>query len=146
MELGDSYYIMLYNGLQSEMNLLSKFVFIYETEIKYKRKADDFLMISAQATYVFKHNIQPKVRYATKDKIAIHTDFSKFTLIFTKDKVQIIDFCRHLRNSFVHALLERRGQTLLITDKSRNRETCKGTLEYNLVRNFILQVVKDYEL
>jgi hypothetical protein len=137
---------MLYNGLKDDLNTFSKFVYIYETKIKFIRKVNDFLMVSREASYLFKHNIQPKVKYATKYEIASLADFSKQTLFFTASSVQIIDFCRHLRNSFVHALLEKKDNKFYITDKSRNKETCKGFLDYTLVKEFVIQIVKDYEL
>lgn len=136
---------MPYNGLKSDMNVFSQFVFIYETKIKFQWKYNDFFKISEQASYIFKHKVQPKVKYATKEEIALQTDFLKQTLFFTKNKVQIIDFCRHFRNSFVHALMEKQGKSLAITDIYRNNETCKGTLDYAIVKEFIVQIINDYE-
>lgn len=127
------------------MNLFSKYVYIYETEIKHYGKFIDFLQISEKAAYMFKHKIQPKVKYASKTEIAAQTDFTKQTLFFTKDKVQILDFCRHLRNSFVHALLEKRGPMIFIQDKNRTVETCKGYLDYKILKEFLIQLVNDFE-
>lgn len=136
---------MLYNGLKDDMNTFSKFVYIYETKIKFIGKVSDFLMVSKKASYLFKHNIQPKVKYAKKEKIASLTDYSKQTLFFTNSRVQIFDFCRHLRNSFVHALLEKKDNKFYITDKCRNKETCKGFIDYAFVKDFVAQIIKDYE-
>ena len=101
--------------------------------------------MTREASYLFKHNIQPKVKYATKYEIASLADFSKQTLFFTASSVQIIDFCRHLRNSFVHALLEKKDNKFYITDKYRKFETSKGFIGYAYVKEFIVQIIKDYE-
>ena len=34
--------LMVYNGLKSELNILAKFVFIYEKEISQMKKCSDF--------------------------------------------------------------------------------------------------------
>lgn len=140
---------MLYNGLYYNLNTLSKFVYIYETRIKTMSRTDDFLNLSKGAACVFKSKIQPKIKYATKDEIANQTDFTKQSLFFTKKKVLIIDFCRHLRNSFNHALLIKqrtRPISFSITDISSNQYTCKGFLNYTSVNKFILHIIQDYEL
>lgn len=84
---------MPYNGLKGDMNTLAKFVFIYEKKIKHKSRVDEFTEVSAEAMHVFKHDIQPHIKFATKEEIANQTDFSKQTLFFTGDgKAQIYNF------------------------------------------------------
>lgn len=140
---------MQYNGLDSDLKTLAKFLYIYEVWIKKMNRADDFLNLSKDAAHIFKSELQPQIKYATKDEIANRTDFAKTkTLFFTKHKVQIIDFCRHLRNSFGHALLVKQAtriNSLSIRDNSHGKTTCIGFLNYNLVRKFIICVCCDYE-
>ena len=62
---------MEYNGLKNDLKTFSKFCFIYETSIKTKSKVDDFKYISADALYQFKKKIQSKVKFATKEEIAL---------------------------------------------------------------------------
>ena len=139
---------MSYHGLKQDMNTLAKFVFIYEKQIKHKSRIDDFNEVSTNAYNVFKHKIQPLVKYATKNEIANQADFSKRTLLFTKDdKAQIYNFCRHLRNSFVHAILKKDNNLLFVNDKDvRGKETSRGSLPNNVVKEFIVQIIQAYEM
>lgn len=75
----------MYNGLEDELKLFSKFVFIYEKKIKNWSKVDEFAELSKIAGKVFKHDIQPLVKFATKEEIANRTDGFKQTLFFTRD-------------------------------------------------------------
>jgi len=138
---------MLYNGLENDLKTFAEFIYIYETSIKFKSKVDEFGLISQKAAQLFKKNIQPKVKYATKNEIADFIDESKKqSLFFTKDNnAQIFCFCRHLRNSFGHALLRKERQKLYITDKYRGQETAKGDLDYQDVIDFIVMIIKDYK-
>lgn len=81
----------------------------------------------------------------TKD-IATITDYAKFTLFFTKKYSQVLDFCRHLRNSFVHGILVKEDKFLVINDKNnRQKVSSKGYLEYRLVKKFVKEIVNVYE-
>lgn len=139
---------MSYQGLKQDMNTLAKFVFIYEKQIKHKSRIDDFNEVSTNAYNVFKHKIQPLVKYATKEEIANQTDFSKQTLFFTGDgKAQIYNFCRHLRNSFGHAILEKNSNLIYVNDKdSRGRKTSVGFLSYKVIKAFIVPIIQAYEV
>lgn len=138
---------MPYNGLKSDMNTLAKFVFIYEKKIKYKSRVDEFAEVSTEASHVFKRNIQPLVKFATKEEISNQNDFSKQTLFFTGDgKAQIYNFCRHLRNSFGHAILEKNNNLIFVNDEdSRARKTAVGFLPYKIVKEFIVPIIQAYE-
>lgn len=130
------------------MNTLAKFVFIYEKKIKYRSRVDEFAEVSTEASYAFKHNIQPHVKFATKKEIVNQTDFSKQTLFFTGDSkaAQIYNFCRHLRNSFNHAQLQKNAKELFILDNDNHRRpTCRGWLEYAMVKDFLVWIIRDYE-
>lgn len=135
---------VLYNGLQSDMNTFAKFVYIYEKQIKLQSKADDINIISQQAGYLFK-TMQKKMKYLTKKEIKEQRFSACYTLYFTKYKVQWVDYCRHLRNSFVHGNLKINGNELYIADKNRNNATCTGYLEYGLVKKFVVQIINGYE-
>lgn len=137
---------MQYNGLQSDFNSLAKFVFIYETMInKRMNKENDFLQLSSKAFYLFKHKLQPNMKFATVKEIENLPEQAKQTLFFTKQKVQIIDFCRHLRNSFSHGLLKKENNRIIISDIGRGNCTSKGFLEYRIVIEFVIEIVREYE-
>lgn len=140
---------MVYNGLKDDMDCLSKFVYIYETCIKTKSNVSEFSQISNSAAIHFKQHIQPKVKFATQAEIAttVFTKESKKTLLFTSDgKAQIYNFCRHLRNSFVHGLLENDSdEKLVILDNIQGKITAKGSLDYKTVKDFIVLLISEYE-
>lgn len=136
---------MSYNNIESQLKTFAKFVFIYESDIKQMTKEADFKVISTNAFHLFKFNLQKKMRYATDAEIKNEELFNKQTLLFTKSKVQILDFCRHLRNSICHGIISKDGSKLSIPDKSRGRETSKGFLDYKLSIEFIVKVIKDFE-
>ena len=134
-----------FNGYEKDLKTLAQFMFIYETEIKIKSKDDEFRQISKNGFFFFKQTIQKKVKHATIIEIAVQEEFKKQTFRFTKDnKSQIYSFCRHIRNSFSHALLKKEGTKLYISDKKGNKETAKGFLEYSDVIEFMKIVITDY--
>jgi len=136
---------MGYNNLESQLKTLAKFVFIYESHIKEKSKEADFKEISTEALYVFKKSIQKKIKYATDEEIRSEKTSNKQTLFFTKNKVQILDFCRHLRNSICHGIISKDGCKLNIPDKNRGKETSKGFLDYDHVITFIKYIILNFE-
>ena len=137
---------MPYNGLKNDMNSFAKFVFIYETTIKHFSKAQDFVLYNNDAADFFKKYIQPKVRYVKGKEFVVFQDKpSKQTLFFTKQTVQILDFCRHFRNSFTHATLGKNSMRLTINDSNRNKTTCLGDIDYSSVKDFIVIIVNGYE-
>lgn len=137
--------VMRYNNIENQLKTFAKFVFIYESVIKQMTRETDFKVISANAFHIFKFNLQKKMRY-TSDRELKDEDFSdKHTLLFTKSKVQILDFCRHLRNSICHGIISRDKSKLNILDKYRGKETSKGFLDYKLSIEFIVNVIKDFE-
>lgn len=95
--------LMVYNGLKSELNILAKFVFIYEKEISQMKKCSDFKGYNLSAYRFFCDELQKKLKYSKTDDIDKVKLDGKYTLSFTKNSVLIVDFCRHLRNSIVHA-------------------------------------------
>lgn len=136
---------MKYNGLKKDLNIFAKFAFIYETEIKKLGNVNEFSKLSERSVMFFDEQIQKVTRYA-KVKNNKWPKKQGITLIFTKEKVKILDFCRHLRNSFVHAQLKKGNQKLEIHDKGRKGiVTAKGYLTYSSVKNFIIQIIEDYE-
>lgn len=63
----------------------------------------------------------------------------------TKHRFQIWDMCRHLRNSFSHGLLNVSENHVIITDKHLKRLTATGFLDYISVKEFIVEIIKEYE-
>ena len=139
---------MPYNNLDSDLKALAKFVYIYETKIKFMTNEQVFQTFSNDAYNLFRLKIKPKIKYSTKDEIAIQNDFSRYTLFMTKRINQVLDLCRHLRNSISHALLKKDNSKPInfeIHDKYRGKETCKGFLPCAIIIDFIVCIIKDYE-
>lgn len=136
---------MQYNGLKSDLNSFAKFVFIYENVIKQMSRENEFNQLSGKALCLFKRNLRPNIKFATVNKIKVMTGQGKQTLFFTKQKSQIIDFCRHLRNSFSHGLMKKENNKIIIPDISRGNYTSKGFLKYCIVKEFVVEVIKGFE-
>lgn len=137
---------MMYNGLQNDMTSFAKFAFIFEKEIKANVKNEEFKSRFKTAFELYEHKVKCHVRYAKQKDIAKITDYAKFTLFFTKKYSQVLDFCRHLRNSFVHGILIKEDKLLVINDKNnRQNVTSKGYLEYSLVKGFVKEIINVYE-
>lgn len=137
---------MMYNGLQNDMTSFAKFAFIFEQEIKVNVKNEEFKSRFKAAFELYEHKVKCHVRYVKQKDIATITDYAKFTLFFTKKHSQVLDFCRHLRNSFVHGILIKDDKFLAINDKNNRKQvSSKGYLEYKLVMGFVKEVVKSYE-
>ena len=138
--------IMYYNGLKNDLNSFAKFIFIYETEIKYISGLPEFSYKFAKSYNTFlKNKKKLKIKYATIKEIKDLTDNQKYTLHMTKQKFQIWDLCRHIRNSIVHALVFIDKDKLLITDKHCGRLTTTGYLSYKHVKEFIVEIINEYE-
>lgn len=136
---------MQYNGLKSDFNSLSKFVFIYETRIKRMNRENEFIQFSSNAFYLFKHKLRTNIKFATISEIKNRPKQTKQTLFLTKKRNLIIDFCRHLRNSFSHGLLKKENNNMIILDVYRKKYTSKGFLEYEAVMQFVIEIIKDFE-
>ena len=136
---------MRYNNLESQLKTLAKFVFIYESHIKQISKEADFKELSTNALNFFKKSLQKNMKYANDEEIRSEKTSNRQTLLFTKSKVQILDFCRHLRNSFCHGIISKDGCKLNIADKNRRKETSKGFLDYDNVIVFIKHIINDFE-
>ena len=136
---------MQYNGLKSDFNSLSKFVFIYETRIKRMNRENEFIQFSSNAFYLFKHELRTNIKFATISEIKNIPEHTKQTLFFTKKRNLIIDFCRHLRNSFSHGFLKKENNNMIISDVYRKNYTSKGYLKYETIMKFVIEIIKDYE-
>lgn len=138
--------LMVYNGLKSELNILAKFVFIYEKEISQMKKCSDFKGYNLSAYSFFCDELQKKLKYSKTDDIDKVKLDGKYTLSFTKNSVLIVDFCRHLRNSIVHARLENIEGSYYINDVGRNgKKTSEGYVKEKLVTRFIGKLIAGYE-
>lgn len=138
---------MLYNGLKDDLNSLAKFVYIYETKLKNMSGGlDAFSREYSKAYNTFvKNKLSRKIKYATTKEIASLTGNEKYTFYMTKHRFQIWDMCRHLRNSFSHGLLNVSENHVIITDKHLKRLTATGFLDYISVKEFIVEIIKEYE-
>ena len=120
----------MYNGLQNRMSFFAKFCFIYEHDIKVMMTNGDFKSCFGAAFELYEHKIKCHSRYVKVEEIDIIVEYAQFTLFFTQSKSHVLDFCRHLRNSFNHGILE---------------ITSKGYLEHKLVEQFVKEIVNVYE-
>lgn len=67
------------------------------------------------------------------------------TLYCTKRNCLVLDFMRHLRHSFCHALLKKEGKAYLLVDNYRGRVSCRGYLPSKLVVDFLTQLNQECE-
>lgn len=148
---------MPYNGLYNEMEVYAKFVFIYEQEIKTMKRVPLFDERFPEANIIFSVELSDAVKHTTKNKMRKPQKKQRkdATLLFTKNSGLVIDFCRHFRNSFAHALMYKQGNKLYIPDfsfkkdkntKERIKEiTSKGYVNSTLAYQFIQEIIKEYE-
>ena len=109
-------------------------------------KNEEFKSRFKTAFELYEYKVKCHVKYVKQKDIATITDYAKFTLFFTKKYSQVLDFCRHLRNSFVHGILVKEDKFLVINDKNnRQKVSSKGYLEYRLVKEFVKEIVNVYE-
>ena len=100
----------------------------------------------------FQHSwkkLKKQVKYTKINELEnmiIENDNNNYSLYYTKSKVLILDFCRHFRNSFSHALTNRKQGKLFINDKKGVKNTCLGFVNYSDVKEFIIEIIKEYEL
>ena len=135
-----------YNCLGGDLKTLLPFVFIYEKRIKDMSKNVDFFTVFISASRLFKKSIQKTMRYASVESLNNAFEIKGgATLAFTEYKVQVIDYCRHLRNSISHALIRKEREKIYIIDKQRMRFTSRGYLDYSLVIDFVVAIIKDYQ-
>ena len=130
--------IMVYNGLKSDLNCFAKFSYIYETEIKKLVKESEF-----------SNKLKKQIKYTKVNELenaVIANNNKTYSLYYTKHKVLILDFCRHLRNSFSHALVSRKQGRLFINDKKGVKNTCLGFVNYSDAKQFIIEIINEYEL
>ena len=140
-------FLMKYNGLKADMSTFAKLIYIYETQIKYFNKESEFEYQYKKAHIAYKNLIKKKIKYATREDIkSLEPEIEvPPKLYFTKRTVLVLDLLRHLRNSFSHGLLTMESNKIIVCDKYRNFQTSKGYLEYKLLKEFIVEIVKEYE-
>ena len=131
----------------NDLNCLAKFVYIYETSIKNMEGGlKTFSRKYGKAYNVFiKNKLNKKIKYATTKEITLLTGKEKYTFHMTKSRYQIWDLCRHLRNSFAHGLLSISEDHIEIADKRLKCFTAIGCLEYDSLKEFIVEIIKEYE-
>lgn len=125
-----------YNGLEKDLKLFAKFVFIYETNCNIF-KANELNKFCKPAAVFFKETIKPHLVNTDEE-----TSAPQKTLLIAKSKKSCYCFCRNLRNSIAHFSLRRNNRTLYFkSDKS----VFRGQLKYIDVKKFILFIINAYE-
>lgn len=136
----------LYCGVKTMLNTFAKFVVVYETEIKEMRRCNEFEQKFSKAYSLYKFQMLKTIKYATCAELAEIKPYAKYTLFFNKRTVIILDLCRHLRNSFAHAILFCKKDKLYVNDIGRGgKKTSIGWLDKKLVINFLTEIGKEYE-
>ena len=92
-----------------------------------------------------KNKLKNHIKYARRKEILNLIDRERYTLHMTKQKFLIWDLCRHIRNSFAHALIFIDKDKLMITDKHCGRLTTSGYLNYKHVKEFIVMIINEHE-
>ncbi len=139
-------YNQIYNYLDGDLKLFAKFNFIYEVSISKMNKEVDFKNEYSKAYCFFRNNILRKIKTASKKDLKGNIQKSNVvTLFFTVRNNQILDLCRHLRNSFSHASLKRDGKNLDIIEIYRGDYTSKGYLDYKDIISFCMEIINDFE-
>lgn len=134
-----------YQNLSNDFTTLGKFVYIYEKEIKFFNKQEAFQNKFKEAFYLFKKKLRKKIRYAKISEIHEYVqNQGQISFVFTKRNAQVLDLCRHFRNSFCHAILKKEKNQMWITDKYKGNLTADGFLDYNDLMEFIISIVKNY--
>lgn len=120
-------------------------MFIYERTLKGFTRESEFTKVSKSAKHIFDKRLKPQIKYIKKKDIDNIVPNSRYTLYFTKQTAQILDFCRHLRNSFCHAMSVKNMDKLEIYDSFRGGRTSTGYLPYKGIIDFMAQLIRDYE-
>ena len=137
---------MPYNGLDSDLKTLAKFVFIYETRLKNMHTERSFRNLYPKKLVVFL-NMKKAMSFAKSNELNDNSirPIRNATLYFTKRNCLVLDFMRHLRNSFCHALLKKEEKAYLLVDNYRGRVSCRGYLPSKLVVDFLAQLNQECE-
>ena len=108
---------MSYNGLETDLKTLAKFVFIYETRLWNLHTERSFRDLCPKTFVVF-FNIKKAMSFAKSSELNDNSirPIRNATLYCTKRNCLVLDFMRHLRNSFCHALLKKEEKAYLLLD------------------------------
>lgn len=135
-----------YCGLKDVLGEFAKFVIIYEEEIVKLRKYSAFKEKFPRASKIFEKEIHYNVKYAKCCDIGNIKVHAKYTLFFSKKNCQIADLCRHLRNSFAHALMKIDDEKLFINDvNNRKQISSAGYLKKSCLMKFLTELIGEYE-
>lgn len=140
-----------YNGLENDLALFAKFVFIYESIIGHNPKLSELGNIIGCAINCFDSKIKKYVQRSDIKSIEQSLDFtscsSNKTLLLTCSSSLFVDVCRHLRNSFCHSLLTKEGDVIYIRDfyNSKRIYSSNGYLPYNDLKEFVTILIENYE-
>lgn len=138
----------IYNNFLSEFKTLAQFVFIYEKVIKLLNREKDFKVLFKKSFVVFGKQLQSYIKYCKKEEINKPEEIAsctRQTFFFAKNKCKILDFSRHLRNSFCHAFIVKSGDWCFIQDSYQGRLSCVGKVKCNELMEFLNAVIKEYE-
>lgn len=137
---------MSYNGLETDLKTLAKFVFIYETRLRNLHTERSFRDLYPKTFVVFL-NIKKAMSFAKSSELNDNSirPIRNATLYCTKRNCLVLDFMRHLRHSFCHALLKKEEKAYLLVDNYRGRVSCRGYLPSKLVVDFLTQLNQECE-
>ena len=135
-----------YCGLEDALEVFAKFVIVYEEKIAKLRNYTDFKVEFPRTSKIFDNKIHHCVKYVKCCDMKNIKTYAKYTLFFAKKNYQVADLCRHLRNSFAHALIETDGMKLFITDVNNKKQTSSsGYLDKSLIISFLTELINEYE-
>lgn len=138
--------IITYNGLDCDLKTFAKFIHIYEAKIKKMSRKDEFDIISKKAKEYFEKTLKNNIHQIKSNKKKPTQEIAnRGTLIFKKRDAIILNFCRHLRNSFCHAKLKKEKSELHIKDCYKGVTSCSGYLNYGDVKEFLILTINDFE-
>lgn len=137
---------MSYNGLETDLKTLAKFVFIYETRLRNLHTERSFRDLYPKTFVVFL-NIKKAMSFAKSSELNDNSirPIRNATLYCTKRNCLVLAFMRHLSNSFCHALLKKEEKAYLLVDNYRGRVSCRGYLPSKLVVDFLAQLNQECE-
>lgn len=142
---------VFYHGVKNDLNTLMKFVYIFEKDIKLLNKENYFSIKYPEAFLIFKQKLQKVIKYSTQKELneGAYIKNCQYTLYYTKQKFQVWDLCRHLRNAICHALIEKtemnKYSVLKIPDYYKRKISSEGYLDYSIIKFFLVEIVKKYE-
>lgn len=138
-----------YNGLVGDLKTMAQFVFIYEKQIRFINKNQEFQELFPDAYRNYEQKIKKHLRYDKagylKEAILDKKVGKDTTLAFTKNKIMIVDLCRHIRNAICHASLYKKRDKLFIEDMNSSQVASSfGYIEYPAIKEFFVAIIREF--